>query len=60
MNDHLRTDFERDGFLVILGFASANACNALQGRMAEFLTAFEPGDVATIFSTIEKNHAQDV
>lgn len=60
MTEQLRTDFERDGFLVISDFASADACSGVQGRMAELITAFESGDVATIFSTTEGRHAQDL
>jgi len=59
MTTALRDDFERDGFLVLPGFVEQSACDELQGRMAECLDAFEPGDVATIFSTTEKTHAQD-
>lgn len=51
--------FERDGYLVIPGFADKAACDALQARMADLIDAFEPDDVATIFSTTEKTHAQD-
>ena len=59
MANDLRADFERDGFLVLPGFADADACDALQARMAELIGDFEPGEVATIFSTTEKTHAQD-
>ena len=52
-------NFERDGYLVIPGFADEAACDALQERMADLIDAFEPGDVATTFSTTEKTHAQD-
>ncbi|MEM9441885.1 MAG: phytanoyl-CoA dioxygenase family protein [Pseudomonadota bacterium] len=59
MLDERRNDFERNGYLVLPGFVSSDACDALQDRMSEMIEAFEPGDVATIFSTTEKNHAQD-
>ena len=59
MATSLREDFERDGFLVLPGFAEQSACDDLQSRVAECLEAFEPSDVATIFSTTERNHAQD-
>ncbi|MEZ5931669.1 MAG: phytanoyl-CoA dioxygenase family protein [Alphaproteobacteria bacterium] len=55
----LRADFERNGYLVLPDFADGTACDALQERMAELADAFEPGEVATIFSTTEKTHAQD-
>ena len=54
-----RDRFERDGFLVLPGFVSADACEALRARMAELIEAFEPGEVATIFSTTRRSHAQD-
>ena len=56
--DH-RAAFERDGYLVLPSFADSEACDALQNRMGEMIEAFEPDDVATIFSTTEKTHAQD-
>ena len=59
MTEHLSTDFERNGYLVMPGFTDHAACDALQDRMADLVEAFEPGDVATIFSTTEKTHAQD-
>ncbi|MGI9488149.1 MAG: phytanoyl-CoA dioxygenase family protein [Geminicoccaceae bacterium] len=59
MTEELREKFERDGYLIMPGFADGAACDALQERMAELIEAFEPGEVATIFSTTEKTHAQD-
>jgi phytanoyl-CoA hydroxylase len=55
----LRTDFERDGYLVLPGFVPPEQCDGLRGRMAEMLEAFEPAEVATIFSTRELSHIQD-
>ena len=57
-SDH-HADFERDGYLVMPGFANADACDALRERMATLIRNFEPGEAATIFSTTEKTHAQD-
>jgi phytanoyl-CoA hydroxylase len=54
-----RARFERDGYLVLRGFVSAAQCDGLRARMAELLDAFEPAEVATIFSTRELSHAQD-
>lgn len=59
MAKDLRAEFERDGFLVMPGFVDIAACDSLRQRMADLVDAFEPGDVATIFSTTEKTHAQD-
>jgi phytanoyl-CoA hydroxylase len=54
-----RRRFERDGYLVLPGFVPASECAALRRRMAELIAAFEPGEVATIFSTTRRSHAQD-
>ena len=54
-----RRPFERDGYLVLPGFVPAGECDALRARMAELIAAFEPGEVATIFSTTRRSHAQD-
>jgi len=54
-----RAHFERDGYLVLPGFVPAEQCDVLRKRMAELLEAFEPAEVATIFSTRELSHAQD-
>ena len=54
-----RRRFERDGYLVLPGFVPARECAALRTRMAELIAAFEPGEVATVFSTTKRSHAQD-
>jgi phytanoyl-CoA hydroxylase len=54
-----RPIFERDGYLILPGFASAAACERLRERMAELVEAFEPGAVRTVFSTTSKRHAQE-
>jgi phytanoyl-CoA hydroxylase len=54
-----RANFERDGYLVLPGFVTPEQCDALRTRMAEMLEAFEPAEVATIFSTRARSHAQD-
>jgi len=55
----LKAAFERDGYLVLPGFVSAAACAALRARMALLVEAFEPAEVASIFSTTRQSHAQD-
>jgi phytanoyl-CoA hydroxylase len=51
--------FERDGFLVLPGFATADACDRLRSRMAELLEGFDPASTRTVFSTKEQTHARD-
>lgn len=59
MREGLEAGFEHDGYLVLPGFVSASECAALRTRMAELIVAFEPGEVATVFSTTQRSHAQD-
>jgi phytanoyl-CoA hydroxylase len=56
-NDRRR--FERDGYLVLPGFVPVGECAALRRRMTELIELFEPGEVATIFSTTRRSHAED-
>ena len=55
----VRSEFERDGYLMLPGFVPRAACERLRERMAELVEAFEPGAVATVFSTTSRRHAQD-
>jgi phytanoyl-CoA hydroxylase len=59
VEDGHRARFERDGYLVLPGFVPASECDAMRARMAELIEAFEPGEVATVFSTTRRSHAQD-
>jgi phytanoyl-CoA hydroxylase len=54
-----RARWERDGFLVLPGFASGEACDALVARARELVDAFEPGEVASIFSTTDQDRTSD-
>lgn len=51
--------YRRDGFLVVEGFAPAEACDRLRERVAELLEAFDPSGLATVFDTKDQRHAQD-
>jgi len=51
--------YSRDGFLVISDFVEAAACDALRARAGELVSAFDPGDVVSIFSTKEQNRRSD-
>lgn len=44
-----RAAFERDGFLVIEDFASAEACDALVARAGELVEGFDPAEAASVF-----------
>src|SRR5215212_5153018 len=51
--------YERDGFLVLEGFASHEACDRLRRRAAELLEAFDPADTFSVFSTREQTRKSD-
>ncbi|MDT4965873.1 MAG: phytanoyl-CoA hydroxylase [Acidobacteriota bacterium] len=50
---------ERDGFLVIESFATAEACDALRARAEQLVAAFDPAGVVSIFSTREQTRTSD-
>jgi phytanoyl-CoA hydroxylase len=51
--------YERDGFLVIEDFKSANACDRLRERAEELVAEFDPAGVISIFSTREQTRTSD-
>jgi phytanoyl-CoA hydroxylase len=51
--------YERDGFLIIEGFAERAACDALRERARELVAAFDPAGVVSIFSTREQTRRSD-
>jgi phytanoyl-CoA hydroxylase len=55
----LREAYARDGLLVLEGFASPQDCATLMRRMAELVEAFEPSEVASIFSTTRQAELTD-
>lgn len=59
MNESLRARFERDGYLLLEGFASADACDALRARADELVQAFEPGPVLSVFTTKDQRRTTD-
>ncbi len=59
LTDTQRAAFDRDGFLVIEGFADKTACDRLRARAAELVAAFEPGDVRSVFSTLDPQQSRD-
>jgi phytanoyl-CoA hydroxylase len=51
--------YDRDGFLVLEDFVSAEDCDALQARAAELVAGFDPGPTRTVFSARDQGHARD-
>src|SRR5918999_350172 len=52
-------DYERDGFLILEGFASGEACDSLRARAAELVAGFDPSGVVSVFSTREQTRTSD-
>jgi phytanoyl-CoA hydroxylase len=51
--------YEREGFLVLEGFAGVEACDRLRRRAAELLEAFDPAGEFSVFSTREQTRTSD-
>ena len=51
--------YERDGFLVLEGFADAKDCDRLRARAEELVQEFDPSEVVSVFSTKEQNRLTD-
>jgi phytanoyl-CoA hydroxylase len=54
-----RSDFERDGFLVVPSFLDAPTCEALVARARELVDAWEPGETRSVFTTHEQTRTSD-
>ena len=59
LTDARKADFDRDGYLVIEGFADAAACDALIARAGALVADFDPDSVRSVFSTTEQTHTTD-
>ncbi len=51
--------FDRDGFLVVEGFVDPAACQRLRARAGELVAGFDPGEVQSVFSTLDPQQSQD-
>ncbi|WP_047862199.1 phytanoyl-CoA dioxygenase family protein [Archangium gephyra] len=51
-------DFERQGFLVLPGFAPAAACDALKARAEQLVAGFQP-ETVSIFTTNDQTRTSD-
>ena len=59
LSPDMLASYRRDGFLVLEDFVAPADCEALMARAGELVRAFEPEEVATIFSTTSQAHAAD-
>jgi len=55
----MRAAYAHDGFLVIEDMVSPTDCAALMARAEVLVEAFDPGTVASVFSTREQVHGRD-
>lgn len=51
--------YERDGFLVLPGFASAESCRSLRHAAESIVDRFEPDEARTVFTTDEQERVSD-
>jgi phytanoyl-CoA hydroxylase len=51
--------FNRDGFLILEDFVTAEACDALRVRAEELVREFDPAGIVSIFSTREQTRTSD-
>ncbi|HEV8483470.1 MAG TPA: phytanoyl-CoA dioxygenase family protein [Blastocatellia bacterium] len=51
--------FDRDGFLVLSEFVSAEACDHLRRRADDLVAQFDPRGVVSVFSTREQTRTSD-
>ena len=59
VSDGQVADFQRDGFLVLEGFARPEACAAARERAEEIVEAFEPSSHRTVFTTNDQVRVSD-
>jgi len=55
IDEAMRAAYDRDGFLVLEGFASAEDCRVLSARIDALIDGFEPPETPTVFGA----HAAD-
>lgn len=51
--------YDRDGFLVLEDFVSAEACDGLRARAEELVAEFDPRGIRSIFTTREQTRTSD-
>ncbi|HEV7475384.1 MAG TPA: phytanoyl-CoA dioxygenase family protein [Pyrinomonadaceae bacterium] len=59
ITDEQLTQFGRDGYLILEGFADIRACDRLRVRAEQLVHDFDPSDIVSIFSTREQSRLSD-
>src|SRR5215204_3010983 len=57
-SDHFAR-YQRDGFLILKDFVSANICEDLRTRAQQLVKEFDPSGVVSIFTTHEQSRISD-
>jgi phytanoyl-CoA hydroxylase len=59
LDDAMRAAFDTAGVVVLRGFAEPDACEKLRAHTLSLVDAFEPGEAATVFSTLTNAQQSD-
>jgi phytanoyl-CoA hydroxylase len=59
LNDEQRASYQRNGYIVLPGFKSAQESAAVRARAAQIVDAFDPGQGSSIFTTQNQATATD-
>lgn len=59
LTEEMRARYERDGFLLLEDFKSAEECARLRERAAELVREFDPASSRSVFSTHEQTRTSD-
>jgi phytanoyl-CoA hydroxylase len=59
LSDDMLAAFDRDGVVILRGFADASACAALKQRAFDLIDDFDIDACRTIFSTLTQAHANE-
>ncbi len=59
LSDAMVEAFEEAGVIVLEGFCSTDECDRLRARAGELVEAFDPSEVASVFSTTKQTQLDD-
>ncbi|MDX1481453.1 MAG: phytanoyl-CoA dioxygenase family protein [Woeseiaceae bacterium] len=59
LTDAMIADYAAAGVLVLEDFVTPSACRELKARALQLVEAFDPGDVASVFSTTDEEQLDD-
>jgi phytanoyl-CoA hydroxylase len=59
LTPEMQAAFDREGYLILEGFAPRHECTRLRERAMELIAGFDPEEHRTVFSTATRSHAAD-